>query len=83
MSSKLIVTIAAAGLMVAIAAPANAGGWGHGPSIGQGVKIMHQAGKDIGNGVKAVQQNATAAAIGAGAAVTICVITEGACGFTF
>jgi hypothetical protein len=43
------VTMAVATL-VSIAGLAQAGGWGHGPSLSQGQKIVHQAAKDIKNG---------------------------------
>lgn len=69
--------------MMGLAVPAQAGGWGHGPSIGQGAKIAHQAGKDIGNGAKAVTKPPIPAIAAGAAVIGICAATAGACAIGF
>jgi hypothetical protein len=77
-----MVRITVVAVMLALAGsavPAYAGGWGHGPSWGQATKIIHQAKKDIGNGVKAVTKPPVLATVGAVATVAVCAATDGAC----
>jgi hypothetical protein len=82
---KTIAQIAAAlfmGTMIA-SAPAEAGGWGRGPSWGQARKIVNQAGKDIANGAKAATKPPIPAIAAGAAVVGICVATSGACAIAF
>lgn len=77
------ITCTALAIALLGAIPAQAGGWGHGPSWGQAGKIIHQAGKDIGNGVKAVTKPPIPAIVAGVAVVGICAATDGACAIGF
>jgi hypothetical protein len=70
-------------LMMGLAMPAQAGGWGHGPSWGQAAKIVHQAGTDVSNGAKAVTKPPVPAIAAGAAVVGICAATAGACAVGF
>lgn len=83
----LAVVTLSAGLATAIPMPAEAGGWGRGPSWSQARKIVEQAGKDIGNGAQVVGQTtlvigcaAAGAAIGTALSAnpTVAVVGAGA-----
>ncbi len=80
MKRVLLIATAVAALMPAAA---NAGGWGHGPSLGQAGKIVHQAGVDVGNGAKAVVKPPIPAIVAGAAVITICAATAGACAIAF
>jgi hypothetical protein len=82
MNTKLFFAALIAGLVIT-SVPANAGGWGRGPSWGQPSKIVKQAGTDIGNGAKEVSKPPVPAIAAGAAVVGICILTDGACAIAF
>lgn len=79
--TKALATAIAFTLLGLAIVPAQAGGWGRGPSWSQARKIINQADTDAKNGAKVIIDNAPT--IGAIGAFGICVATGGRCGGRF